>query len=142
MLIEERDADSLHSTNEEMCEDAGPEKKKRGWIKFTDQGVLASCSIYMQNDADKELQTAHRVGNHVMKGVIVKIPSKNNNMSYKVLWDVMGCTIPVQDSDLRTTFFNDDEMFDIMKKARVLYDESHPCENMREYKYLLIPQNL
>ena len=132
MLTEERDADSFHSTNEEMMcedaapEDAAPEKKKRGRIKFKDQGVLAPCSIYMRTDADKELQTAHRVGNHVMKGVILEIPSKNNNMSYKVLWDVMGCSIPVQHSDLRTTFFKTDEMFDIMKKARVLYNESHP----------------
>ena len=70
-------------------------KKKRARLKFKDQGVLASCSIYMQNDVAKEIQTAHRVGNHVMIGVLVKIQSKNTNMSYKVLWGIMGFTIPV-----------------------------------------------
>ena len=130
MLVD--DDDKSESNSEQSIaaqsnteESIAPKKKKRARIKFKDQGILGTSSMYMRGDADKDIQTEHRVANYVMKGVLVEIPTKKNNMSYKVVWDVLGCVAPIQAADLRTTFFKDDEMFEIMRKARVLYDESY-----------------
>ena len=98
-------------------------QKRESRIKFKGQGILAQSSVYLKPDVDKEVATEHRAADHYMKGVIIDIPTKKNNNSYTIVWDVLGMASAIQQQDLCTTFFKTDDMFNVMKLVRKKYDE-------------------
>ena len=90
MLLDEQDVDEyeddelaskLPADDPELAPDKTKQKQIRASrLKFKDQGILATSSVYLQDDVDKEIAAQHCSVDNKLKGVIVEIPSKKTTL--------------------------------------------------------------
>ena len=88
---------------------------RKGRMSFKDMGICASSSIYLKQGVDKNIAADHRTADSYLRGVITEHPNNKNNNSYQVQWDASSSSVPIDITDLWTSFFKDDNMYTIMK---------------------------
>ena len=63
-----------------------------------------------------------------MRGVTTELPNNKNNNSYQIKWDASSGKVPIDITDLRTSFSKDDNMHTIMKLARIKHNKQYDIQ--------------